>query len=83
MPTEPHIQWLTRSYPSGLKWSGCEVNHLSVLIVEAKNELNYMYSPRMTSLYQHSTYPDAGYPDLLGPLGKYLRTVIVLHLFMD
>lgn len=83
VPTEAHVQWVTRSYPSGLKWSGREVNHSSVFIVEAKNELLYMYSPRVTSLYQHSTHPDAGYPDLLGPLGKYFRTVIVLHLFMD
>jgi hypothetical protein len=39
--------------------------------------------PCMTSLYQHSTYPEAGYPDLLGPLDKYFRTVTVLQLFMD
>ena len=30
----------------------------------------------------HSTYPEIGYPDRLGPSGKYFLTVIIQHLFM-
>ena len=33
-------------------------------------------------LQQNSTYPDAGYSDRLGPLGKHFLTVNVLHLLM-
>ena len=33
-------------------------------------------------IQQNSTYPDAGYPDLLGPSGNNFLTVIVLHPFM-
>jgi hypothetical protein len=30
----------------------------------------------------NSTYPDAGYPDQLGPLSKHFLTITVLHLFV-
>jgi hypothetical protein len=33
-------------------------------------------------IHQNSTYPEAGYPDRLGPSGIHFLAVIALHIFM-
>jgi hypothetical protein len=73
------MQWTSIKFGTGVYAKLCRVKTILVF-----RSINRMLNKTQTELrlQQNPTYPDAGYPDRLGPSGKHFFIVIALHLFM-
>jgi hypothetical protein len=73
------LQWNPIKFGTGVYAKPCRVKKSLVF-----RSVTLMLNKTQTELrlQQNPIYPDADYPDRLGPSGKHFLIVIVLHLFM-
>jgi hypothetical protein len=73
------------TYNSYVRWyrKSNALNKLPLCIFYIWPDGGFRNKPKhVTCIRQNASYPDAGYPDRLGPSGNHFLTVIILHLFM-
>ena len=72
------MQWTSIKFGTGVYAKPCRVKTILVFrsITRTLNKIQ-----TELQMQQNPTYPDASYPDRLGPSGKHFLTVIALHLF--